>query len=265
MTELLADIVQVALRVRMRNPLIHYIPNWVTANDVANTLLALGASPIMAIAPDEVADIRSAALALNLGTPTTERYAAVEIAARAASVRNVPIVVDPVGVGATAFRLRHAKQLLATLPVAMLRLNASEALALLGEQTDARGVDAVGSLKDSIALAQALAQRYTCVAAITGVADVVSDGWRTLLIENGTPMLARITGTGCMVSGIVAACAAVTDDYVLAAAAALLAFGVAGEMAAGATGPGSLRVGLLDALYKLDEAVLLERGKVQWL
>ncbi len=265
MAELLAAVVQVALRVRMRRPLIHYIPNWVTANDVANALLAFGASPIMAVAPEEVADIRSAALALNLGTPTSDRYASIGIAGRAAATRNVPIVVDPVGAGATPFRLRHAQQLLAALPVAILRLNASEALALLGEHVDAPGVDAVASSRDNVELAQAVAQRFTCVAAISGATDVVSDGRRTLLIRNGTPLLARITGTGCMVSGIVAACVAVETDHLLAAAAALVAFGVAGEMAANAPGPGSLRGGLLDALFSLDEAVLFERGKVQWI
>ncbi|MDP9312504.1 MAG: hydroxyethylthiazole kinase [Chloroflexota bacterium] len=265
MAGLLADVVQVALRVRMQRPLIHYIPNWVTANDAANALLAFGASPIMALAPEEVADIRSAALALNLGTPTCDRYTTMELAGRAASTRNVPIVVDPVGAGATPFRLEHAQQLLAALPVAIVRLNVSEAAALLGEQTLAPGVDAVAPSMDSSGLAQAFAQRYTCVAAISGAADVVSDGRRTLLIQNGTPLLARITGTGCMVSGIVAACAAVDHDHVLAAAAALLAFGVAGEMASDAPGPGSLRVGLLDALANLDETVLLERGKVQWI
>lgn len=265
MAEQLANVVQIALRVRTQRPLIHYIPNWVTANDVANGLLAFGASPIMAVAPEEVADIRSAALALNLGTPTGDRYATMELAGRAASARNVPIVVDPVGAGATPFRLRHTQQLFATLPVAIVRLNGSEAAALLGEPGRAPGVDAMAASTDSVALARAIAQRYTCVAAISGATDVVSDGRRTVLIENGTPQLARITGTGCMVSGIVAACAAVADDHVLAAAAALLAFGVAGELAAAATGPGSLRVGLLDALFNLDEAALLRWGKIQWL
>jgi len=262
---LIEQLRHIALRVRSQRPLIHYIPNWVTANDVANALLAFGASPIMAVTRDEVADINSAALALNLGTPNAEHFAVAEIAGRAAVIRSVPIVVDPVGVGATPFRRTHVQHLLAALPVTILRLNHGEAAALLGDDTTMPGVDAPVLSHDPVQLARRLAQQHGCVAAISGATDIVSDGERTLCIENGHALLARVTGTGCMASGIVAACAAVEGDSLYAAVAALLAFGVAGEVAAAAAwGPGSLRPALFDALYSLDEATIAERGKVQW-
>jgi len=262
---LLEQLGHIALRVRGQRPLVHYMPNWVTANDVANALLAFGASPIMAVARDEVADINSAALALNLGTPIAERFAAAERAGRAAAGCNVPIVVDPVGIGATPFRRTHVQHLLAAVPVTILRLNRGEAATLLGDDTTVQGVDAPVLHDDPAQIARRLAQQHGCVAAISGALDIVSDGERTLCIENGHALLTRITGTGCMVSGIVAACAAVEGDPLYAAAAALLAFGVAGELAtATATGPGSLRAALFDALFNLDQATIAERGKVQW-
>lgn len=265
MDTLLEQLAHIALRVRSQRPLVHYMPNWITANDVANALLAFGASPIMAVACDEVADVGSAALALNLGTPTAERFGAAEIAGRAATRRSVPIVVDPVGVGATPFRCTHVQHLLAALPVTILRLNRGEAAALLGNAAVMQGVDAPVLHDDPAHLARRLAHQHACVAAVSGAADIVSDGARTIRIENGHALLARITGTGCMVSGIVAACAAVESDPVYAATAALLAFGVAGELAAAtALGPGSLRAALFDALFNLDEATIVEQGKVQW-
>src|SRR3712207_5027403 len=124
MQELVAELAMVLGQVRARRPLIHYLPNWVTANDVANTLLAVGASPIMAVAPEEVGDIQSDALALNLGTPTTERVAVLELAGRAAATRGRPVVLDPVGAGASPFRRTSARRLLSAVPITILRLNA---------------------------------------------------------------------------------------------------------------------------------------------
>jgi hydroxyethylthiazole kinase len=265
MADLVARLAEIALRVPARRPLVHYMPNLVTAGDVANALLAAGAAPVMAIAVEEVADIRADALALNLGTPTAERLVALEAAARAAGERGAPIVLDPVGAGATPFRLAAARRLLAAAPVRCLRLNAGEAAALLDRPGAGRGVDAAGAPADPAELATALARRYGCVAAVTGPTDAVADGERVILIEAGHPLLARVTGTGCMATGLVAACAAVEPDPLLASAAGLLYFGVAGARAARqAAGPGSLRIGLCDALAACDAAALREEGRARW-
>jgi hydroxyethylthiazole kinase len=261
----------VLAEVRARRPLIHYLPNLVTANDVANSLLAVGASPIMAVAPEEVGDIQSDALALNLGTVTIDRVAVLELAGRAAVTRGRPVVLDPVGAGATPFRRASARRLLSGLPITILRLNAGEAAALLSIDTAssstvaARGVDAADPATDTAELARALARCYHCVAAVTGQTDAVSDGQRVALIDNGHPLMARITGAGDMATGVVAACAAVESDALRAAAAALLAFGVAGAIAArSARGPGSLRPELLDALASLDTTTLIHEGRIRW-
>lgn len=264
MPEPVAHLAAVALRPRAHRPLIHYIPNAVTAGDVADALLAAGAAPIMAVAAEEVADIHADALALNMGTPTAGRLAALAVAGRAAAARGCPIILDPVGAGATPFRRAAARQMLAELPIAALRLNAGEASVLL-DGIGGRGVDAPDGPVDTAALAVAVARRYGGVAAVTGPTDAVSDGERTLLIDNGHPLLARITGAGCMATGLVAACAAVEADRLLAAAAALLLFGVAGELAAReAVGPGTFRGALLDALYRCDERSLVAMGEARW-
>ncbi len=271
MQELVAELATVLVRVRARQPLIHYLPNLVTANDVANSLLAVGASPIMAVAPEEVGDIQSDALALNLGTPTAERVGVLELAGRAAAARDRPVILDPVGAGATLFRLTGARRLLSRIPITILRLNAGEATALLrtasasSSEVAARGVDAADPAVETVDLARTLAYHYGCVACVTGQTDTVSDGQRAICIDNGDPLLSRITGAGDMATGIVAACAAVESDALHAAAAALLALGVAGEIAArGAHGPGSFRPALLDTLFNLDTTTLIKDGRVRW-
>lgn len=273
MQEMVEELAEIVLRVRAHRPLVHYLPNWVTANDVANVLLAVGASPVMAVAAEEVCAIASDAVGLNLGTPTTERIGVLEAAGVAATTRGVPVVLDPVGAGVSAFRLAGARRLLAALPSAILRLNAGEAAALLQTTTQTGltatgavyGVDVAGPPTDNAGLARLLARRYQCVAAVTGPCDGVSDGERILIIDSGDPLLMYITGAGCMLTGLVAACAAVEPDRFLATAAALLGFGVAAEVAArGARGPGSFRPALVDALYSLDRTTLLHKRRVRW-
>ena len=219
----------------------------------------------MAIDRAEVADIQSKALALNMGMPTPDKITNLEVAGQAAAARKIPIILDPVGVGASPFRYSSAQHLLAHLPISILRLNKGEALALLGNNMANYGVDAPERAEaETIDMAQALARRFHCTVAMTGVIAVISDGARHLIVENGHPWLARITGTGCMVTGLCATYAAVESDSWLAAASALLTFGVAGELGAErAGGPGSLRSALLDALYRLDGATLINRGRMR--
>jgi hydroxyethylthiazole kinase len=265
MAESLRGIVDVVGRVRARRPLVHYVPNLVTAGHVADALLAAGASPVMAIAVEEVAALRRDALALNLGTPTAERLAALELAGRSAAAQVVPIVLDPVGVGASPFRLQAALRLLAACPVAVLRLNAGEATALLGGNQTGHGVDAGQVSESTASLAAALAARFGLVAAVTGATDTVSDGRRTAEIDNGHPLLARLTGAGCIATGLVAACAAVEPDPFRAAVAGLLLLGVAGERSAQrASGPGTLRPVLLDELAAVTADDIEAGSQLRW-
>lgn len=251
-------------RVRERRPLIHHITNAVTMNDVAAVTLALGASPVMASAPEEVEEMVAAAgaLALNIGTPTVQSVEAMLLAGRRANAAAIPVVLDPVGVGATAFRTSQAMRLLADLRIACVRGNAGEIAALAGRAGGVRGVDATGRIEDVDRLARELAGRARAVIAATGPVDILTDGERLVRVENGHPLLAQITGSGCMATAAVAAFLAVEPDHLSAAASGLACFEIAAERAAEhAAGPGSFRVALLDALAALDGPTVIGRAR----
>lgn len=253
-------------RVRERRPLIHHITNIVTANDVAAVTLALGASPVMAHAPQEVEEMVASAdaLALNIGTPTVQSFEAMLLAGRRANAAGIPVVLDPVGVGATAFRTAQALRLLAELRIACVRGNAGEIAALAGRAGGVRGVDATGRIEEVDRLAQDLARRTNAIVAATGPVDILSDGARLLRIENGHPLLAQITGSGCMATAAVAAFSAVESDYLAAAASGLVCFEIAAELGAErAEGPGSFRPALLDALAALDGLTVIGRARIR--
>ncbi|MGQ0572384.1 MAG: hydroxyethylthiazole kinase [Armatimonadota bacterium] len=247
--------------VRSRRPLIHHMANFVTMQAVANVTRAIGALPIMAMAHDDAAETadQADALVLSLGTPTQDRLDAMVGAGRRAAARGIPIIFDPVGVGATSFRNAAARRLLSELPMAVVRANRGEAAALMGRSGLVRGVESVESVEavdglDAGALAPALARElarlHHCVAAITGPEDYVVDAERILIVENGHPWLQAVSGTGCMATAVVGAFCAVGADHLTAAAAALACFGLAAELAAkDARGPGTLIPSLLDVLY----------------
>lgn len=242
--------------VRSRRPLVHIFANFVTMQDVARATRAVGALPVMALAGPDAEEIaeQADALVLSLGTPTADRLDAMHAAGRRAAARAVPIVLDPVGAGATTFRTTAARGLLAHLPVAVIRANRGEAAALLGQAGRVRGVESVAPEPNAAAtLASRLAAAYGGVAAVTGPSDAVADPKRAVIIEHGHPWLAAVSGAGCMVTALVGAFCAVGGDRLAAAAAALVCFGVAAEIAARrAAGPGTLVPALLDALYHLD-------------
>jgi hydroxyethylthiazole kinase len=253
-------------RVRERRPLIHHITNIVTANDVAAVTLALGASPVMAHAPQEVEEMvaSAGALALNIGTPTVHSFEAMLLAGHRANTAGIPIVLDPVGVGATAFRTTQALRLLAELRIACVRGNAGEIAALAGRAGGVRGVDATGRIEEVDRLAQELARRTHAIVAATGPVDVLTDGARVLRIENGHPLLAQITGSGCMATAAVAAFIAVDADYLAAATGGLVCFEIAAELGAEpAEGPGTFRPALLDALAALDGLEVIGRARIR--
>jgi hydroxyethylthiazole kinase len=253
-------------RLRETRPLVHHITNYVVMNETANATLALGALPVMAHAADEVEEMVGLAgsIVLNIGTLSPHWVDAMLTAGRAANRRGVPVVLDPVGAGATRYRTDTARRILDEVDVAVLRGNAGEIATLAGVAAEVRGVESIGLDGSPADAARSAARTLGVVASVTGPVDYVSDGDRVVAVENGHPQLASITGTGCMSSAVTGAFIAVNGEQPLEAAAeALAAFGVAGEnAAAGAKGPGTFHVNLYDALAGLEPAMLDERARL---
>jgi hydroxyethylthiazole kinase len=251
---------------RDAKPLIHQITNYVVMNETANATLALGALPVMAHAREEVEEMAAiaGALVLNIGTLSPHWVDAMLLAGRVANERGIPVVLDPVGAGATRYRTETAKRILDEVDITVLRGNAGEVATLVGVDAEVRGVESIATGGDPADLARQAGRQLGLVASVTGVVDHVSDGETVLAIENGHPLMATITGTGCMSSALTGCFLAVNRDAPLGAAAeALAAFGVAGEDAAqGANGPGSFHVGLYDALAALDPETLDGRVRI---
>ena len=252
--------------IRERKPLVHQITNYVVMNETANATLALGALPVMAHAREEVEEMAAlaGALVLNIGTLSPPWVDAMLAAGRAANAAGVPVVLDPVGAGATSYRTETARQLLHELDIAVVRGNAAEIATLAGREAEIRGVESIGASDTAAELAREAARDLGTVAAVTGAADHVSDGETTLGVANGDPLLARITGSGCIATAITGSFLAVRPDAPLVAAAeALVALGVAGEDAAhDAKGPGSFHAALYDALDGLDPQTLDGRARL---
>jgi hydroxyethylthiazole kinase len=253
-------------RLREAKPLVHQITNYVVMNETANATLALGALPVMAHAREEVEEMAAiaGALVLNIGTLSPHWVEAMVAAGRKANELGVPVVLDPVGAGATSYRTQTARRILDEVGVAVLRGNAGEVATLVGVAAEVRGVESIDAGGDAAELARSAARSLGLVAAVTGPVDHVSDGETVIAVSNGHPLLASITGTGCMSSTVTGCFLAVNRDRPLEAAAeALVAFGVAGEDAAvGARGPGSFHVALYDALAGLDPVTLDGRAKI---
>ena len=250
---------------RDRKPLVHQITNYVVMNETANATLALGALPVMAHAMQEVEEMASVAgaLVLNIGTLSEHWIEAMLSAATAANEAGAPIVLDPVGAGATTLRTETAKRILDHAEIAVVRGNAAEIATLAGRAAEIRGVESIGVEGSAQELAQGAARALGTVAAVTGPIDHVSDGERVIAVSNGDELLSTVTGTGCMSTAVTGCFLAVRPDSPLEAAAeALVAFGVAGEDAAvGAPGPGTFHVQLYDALYNLDPETIDGRAR----
>jgi hydroxyethylthiazole kinase len=238
-------------RLRARAPRVHCITNAVAQSFTANVLLAAGAIPSMTLSPDEIGAFvaRADALLINLGTFDEGRREAAATALEVASEEGVPFVLDPVFIDRSEPRAAYARALVAHKPRA-IRLNRAELVALAGTEPD-------GDALTRYAL------ETLAVLAVTGPVDQIADGARQIALENGHPLMARVTAMGCAASALVGACLAVEGDALTATAAALLAFGVAGEVAGEtASGPGSFAVGILDALHALDRDILMQKAKV---
>jgi hydroxyethylthiazole kinase len=253
-------------RIRAEKPLIHQITNYVVMNETANATLALGALPVMAHALEEVEEMAglARALVLNIGTLSPSWVDAMVLAGRAASTRGIPIVLDPVGAGATRYRTDSARRLLAEVPIDVIRGNAGEIATLVGVEAEVRGVESIRGGGDAAELSRRAAATLGLVASVTGPVDHVSDGRRVVAIANGHELLAAVTGTGCMATAITGAFLALKPDEPLEAAAeALVTFGVAAEDAAvDARGPGSFHAGLYDAMAELEPSEVDGRARV---
>lgn len=275
MTDKMNLVEQISLllnQLKEKRPLIHYITNYVTVNDCANITLALCASPIMADDIREVEEItsQSQALVLNIGTLNEKTVASMILAAKKANTMHIPVILDPVGAGASKLRSETVLSLLNQIHFSVIRGNMSEILFLAGLEASARGVDAsesdlASSLQKGIFTTKTLATKLDCTIAITGATDIVSDGKQTFCIENGHPMLSSITGTGCMCTALIGCACGVATDYNMAALAGILFMGIAGEAAyktAGQSGNGSFRTALIDHISLLTPGVIQGRSRI---
>lgn len=256
--------------VRKAAPLVHCITNYVTVNDVANVLLSCGASPIMSDEPEDVKDITAicGGLAINIGTLNERTIAGMFAAGRRAGELNHPILLDPVGAGASALRTDTAVKLMEELKITVIRGNMSEVRTLAFGSGTTKGVDADAAdaateenLDGAVAFAKSFAERNGCIAAITGAIDLVSDGETCYVIRNGRPEMGKVTGTGCQLSGLMTAfITANPENRLEAAAAAVCAMGLAGEIGwsrmAEGDGNASYRNRIIDAVYHMDGDIL---------
>jgi len=251
---------------REKKPLIHNITNYVVMNYTANALLAMGASPVMAHAENEVQDMVAfaGALVLNIGTLTDDWIASMIKAGKKASEKGTPIILDPVGAGATPLRTDSAKKIIEQMQISVIRGNASEILSLRHANSTTKGVDALHSVEEAAKTAGILAQELQTTLAITGPVDLITDGNRMVRVSNGHPLMARVTGTGCTATVTIGAFLAVDDDPFSATATALAFFGLAGEIAGeAASAPGSFMIQMLDALYTITPEKLKAGCKIQ--
>lgn len=260
-------------KVREQNPLIHNITNVVVTNFTANGLLALGASPFMAYAHEEVADVAAmaGAVMLNMGTLDEYTVQSILLAGQSANRAGVPVVFDPVGAGATAYRTDSARRISEQVKVDFLRGNVAEIANVAGAEWNIRGVDAGTGEGDRTQLARQAAEQLGSIVIVTGQEDIITDGQATLTVANGHPLLTKVTGAGCLLSSVVAAFAASAggrEHWLQAAAEALAFYGIAAELAAECTegqGTGSFQVEFINQLSLLTPEQVKQRARIETL
>ncbi len=254
-----------ARKVREKKPLVHHITNFVVMNETANITLACGALPVMAHAKEEAAEMagQASVLVLNIGTLWPDEVEAMKIAGRQANESGIPVILDPVGAGATAYRTRVSRELLDEIRISLVRGNVAEVGILVGLDAKIAGVEAAGRPGGEREAAVAFADKYGCVAVVTGPVDIVAEKGNVLSIANGHEMMSNVTGTGCMATTVIAAFAAVNDNMAEAAASGLAAYGLAGQIAASeAKGPGTFHALLYDAMANLTEDEIMSGAKI---
>ncbi|MCG8634736.1 MAG: hydroxyethylthiazole kinase [Desulfobacterales bacterium] len=250
------DIYKDLWTIRQNSPLVHNITNYVVMNSTANALLAIGASPVMAHAEQEVADMVdiASALVINIGTLSREWIDAMFKAAKKARQKGIPIILDPVGAGATPFRTDTARDLIRSAAPAVIRGNGSEIMALSQAGGTTKGVDSTSESGQAVESARNLNLAFDSVVCVTGETDYILSDSGVLEVKNGHYLMPRVTGMGCTASALCGAFAAVNPDFRQAAAHAMAVMGIAGEIAAKeAKGPGTLQLHFLDALFLMSE------------
>jgi len=253
-------------KVRREGPVVHHLTNWVTIYDCAQIVKTLGASPVMAHAPEEVADMATiaSALVLNIGTLTVEFVEAMKLAAASANQKGIPVILDVCGTGATGLRDRKAFELLDHVKINVIKGNASEIARVSGADIHTKGVDATAVAADLETLAKTLAVQRQATVVITGAVDIVADHRGVYRIKNGDALMTHVVGTGCMAASVIGTFAAVEPDYRQAAACGLACYEIAAELAAkNARGPASFKAGLFDCLYNLDQATVEKMQRIE--
>jgi len=255
-------------RLRESSPLIHNITNVVVTNFTANGLLAIGASPVMAYAKEEVAEmVRAAdALVLNIGTLNADNVESMIIAGKAANAANTPVILDPVGAGATSFRTASIQHILQEVKITLLRGNAAETANVAGMKAKIKGVDSVSSLEDHAGIAVKASKIIGAPVCITGEKDIVTDGQTVYYVGNGHPIMTKVTGAGCLLSSVLAAFIAVEQDVLHAAVAGLAVYGIAAEKVVRNKpdiGPGSFQTAFLDELYGINAEDINKYKKIE--
>jgi hydroxyethylthiazole kinase len=252
--------------IRNNAPLIHNITNYVTMNNSANALLSIGASPVMAHADEEAAEMAelAKALVINIGTLDSTWVKAMKKAFIRAHEINVPVVIDPVGAGATRYRTETVLDLLSIANPALIRGNGSEILAISGVKTGTKGVDSTSSSEYAIEAGLKLSKNHHCVVCISGEQDFIIEDDTLVKIGNGHFMMQRVTGLGCTASALCGAFLAVNSSFLTATAHAMAVMGIAGEISGeNAKGPGTLQLKFLDQLYSITQSDITDRLKLE--
>ena len=247
------------LTIREKSPLIHNITNYVVMNNTANALLALGASPVMAHAINEVEEMTniSSALVINIGTLSNHWVEAMSLAMATAKQGYIPIILDPVGVGATSYRTNTVLQLIGKVSPTVITGNASEIMALLDSSITTKGVDSSKSSLDSLESAKVLAKKYNCIVVVSGIYDTITDGDDVSYADHGHEMMAKVTGLGCTSTALIGAFCAVNNNFMDACTNAMTLLGICGEIAAEVSkGPASLQLNIIDCLYSITKKEL---------
>jgi len=253
--------------IRSNSPLVHNITNYVVMNNTANALLAIGASPVMAHATEEVEDMSSIAssLVINMGTLSEKWIDAMILAGKTAYKRNIPIVFDPVGVGATYYRTETASLIIKECKPTVIRGNASEIMALTNSNVVTKGVDSTHSSESALESAKLLAKETKSVVVISGPEDYITDGQTVVSTKNGSTLMAQVTGMGCTATAVLGAFTAVNKNMLEATAHAMAVMSIAGEIAAEkSAGPGTMQMNFLDVLYSLSKEDIENRLKLTY-
>jgi len=257
-------------KAKEENPLVNFLVNYVTANDLTSITSYFGGTPVMTDDPIDAADVveygQVDALVFNIGTITNKQVNAMIEAGKKAAERNVPIILDPVAAGVTPFRSAAIKRMLEELKISVIKGNLAEIKACLGVETTSKGVDSNEDESDADQYVVALAKKYNCVVAMTGIEDIITDGKRVVKIKNGTPSLPKVIGTGCTIGALVGTFSGVTDDYFYSAMAGVIVMGIAGEIADqkvdAKLGYYTYKHHLLDTLSVLSNEQIKERANL---